>query len=119
MFVTVTLDAVRREGGAVIPRSAVQTVGARQVVYVAIDESRGRFEERPVELGDGDADRVSVTTGLAAGERIVTAGSFSIRAEFEPRAFAGSDIAHLRSPPTWVTADLRRGGTTGGLSRMP
>ena len=53
MFVNVTLEGIQRPAGAVIPRAAVQTVGARTVVYVALDESAGRFEERPVVLGEG------------------------------------------------------------------
>jgi RND family efflux transporter MFP subunit len=83
MFVTVTLEGIPRPAGAVIPRAAVQTLGARTVVYVALDESAGRFEERPVILGDGDDARVSVTMGVIPEERIVTAGSFSLRAEAE------------------------------------
>jgi RND family efflux transporter MFP subunit len=92
MFVNVTLDGIPRQDGAVIPRSAVQTVGARQVVYVAIDPSTGRFEERPVVLGDGDAERVSVTTGLTGGERIVTTGSFSVRAEAERQGLRPANL---------------------------
>jgi hypothetical protein len=83
MFVNVTLEGVPHAGGVVIPRAAVQTIGARTVVYVLLDESAGRFEERPVVLGDGDQDRVQVVSGLQPGDRIVTAGSFSLRAEAE------------------------------------
>ncbi|HEX9368968.1 MAG TPA: efflux RND transporter periplasmic adaptor subunit [Vicinamibacterales bacterium] len=82
MFVTVTLEGIGRPSGTVVPRAAVQTVGALSVVYVALDQSAGLFEERPVVLGEGDQERVSVT-GVVAGERIVTAGSFSLRAEAE------------------------------------
>ena len=46
-------------------------------------ESAGRFEERPVVLGEGDQDRVSVASGVAPGDRIVTTGSFAVRAEAE------------------------------------
>lgn len=83
MFVNVTLEGVQRPAGAVIPRAAVQAIGAGSVVYVAIDESAGRFEERPVVLGEGNQDRVAVIGGVAPGDRIVTAGSFSLRAEAE------------------------------------
>jgi hypothetical protein len=95
MFVNVALEGIRRPAGAVIPRAAVQTIGARAVVYVALDESAGRFEERAVVLGEGGQDRVPVTSGVAPGDRIVTAGSFSLRAEAERQGLrpAAADAA--------------------------
>jgi RND family efflux transporter MFP subunit len=83
MFVSVTIDGIRRPADAVIPPRAVQTVGAQTVVYVVLDQAAGRFEERPVVLGEGDQSRVSVLSGLAPGDRIVTESSFSLRAEVE------------------------------------
>jgi multidrug efflux pump subunit AcrA (membrane-fusion protein) len=83
MFVNVTLEGIQRPAAAVVPRAAVQTIGGGSVVYVALDEAAGRFEERTVVLGEGNQDRVPVTSGLAPGDRIVTAGSFSLRAEAE------------------------------------
>ncbi len=83
MFVSVTIDTIRRAPAVMIPRSAVQTIGTQTVVYVVVDEAAGRFEERSVALGTGDASRVAVTSGLTPGERIVTEGSFSLRAESE------------------------------------
>jgi RND family efflux transporter MFP subunit len=85
MFVNVTLEGIRRPSGPVIPRSAIQTIGTSTVVYVAVDESAGRFEERPVVLGEGDQDHVRVTSGLAPGDRVVTTGSFALRAEADRR----------------------------------
>jgi RND family efflux transporter MFP subunit len=83
MFVNVTLEGIPHSAAVVVPRTAVQTIGARSVVYVAVDASAGRFEERAVVLGDGDQERVQITSGLTPGDRIVTAGSFSLRAEAE------------------------------------
>ena len=104
MFVNVTLEGIPHAGGVVIPRAAVQTIGARTVVYVLLDESAGRFEERPVVLGDGDQDRVQVVSGLQPGDRIVTAGSFSLRAEAErlglrPEAVASGATASATGVP--------------------
>jgi RND family efflux transporter MFP subunit len=100
MFVNVTFEGIRRPAGAVIPRAAVQTVGARTVVYIARDQSAGSFEERPVILGDGDLDRVSVTTGVVPGDRVVTTGSFSLRAEAERQGLRPAAPA-----PTSTTAE--------------
>jgi membrane fusion protein, heavy metal efflux system len=79
MFVTLTFDVAGGAKRAVIPRAAVQTIGDRSVVYV--DEGDGRFVERPVRLGGGDAMKVEVLDGLKTGERVVIAGSFFLRAE--------------------------------------
>jgi cobalt-zinc-cadmium efflux system membrane fusion protein len=79
----VTLD-VRSEAGApvtVVPRSAVQALGERAVVYVAVPDAEGRFVERPVRLGAAVGDAVEVLEGVKPGERIVVEGSFILRAE--------------------------------------
>jgi membrane fusion protein, heavy metal efflux system len=79
MFVTLTFELAGGETRVVIPRTAVQAIGDRSVVYV--DAGEGRFVERAVRLGPGDATRVQVLDGLSTGDRIVTAGSFFLRAE--------------------------------------
>jgi RND family efflux transporter MFP subunit len=66
-----------------VPRSAVQTLSNRHVVYVADPADPRRFVEREVRLGTAAADRVEVVSGVAAGDRIVTEGSFYLRAERE------------------------------------
>jgi RND family efflux transporter MFP subunit len=80
MFVEVTFatgSGVRRP---VVPRTAVQSINGRSVVYVAT-EDEGRFVERPIELGSVVGDRVEVVQGLKPGERVVADGSFYLRAE--------------------------------------
>lgn len=64
----------------VVPRSAVQTIGAKQIVYVATDRP-GTFIQREVSVGPEADGRVPVYSGLSAGERVVTDGSFLLRAE--------------------------------------
>ena len=66
-----------------VPRSAVQQVADRTVLYLADPGQQGRFIEREVSLGDVPGERVVVLTGVQPGDRIVTAGSFSLRAERE------------------------------------
>jgi RND family efflux transporter MFP subunit len=78
MFVSVTI-AGPGQRLVVVPRTAVQTIGERSIVYVALGE--GRFVERPVRLGALMADVVAVLGGLQPNERIVTEGSFFLRAE--------------------------------------
>lgn len=77
MYVTLSVELERRECLA-LPRAAVLTAGERHEVVVADGKStdgRTRFIQRPVELGDGEDGFVSVASGLAPGERVVTSGS--------------------------------------------
>jgi len=64
-----------------IPRSAVQTVGDRQVVYLADPKQPGTFREREVRLGPAMGNDVEVLSGVQAGDSIVIEGSFFVRAE--------------------------------------
>jgi multidrug efflux pump subunit AcrA (membrane-fusion protein) len=50
-------------------------------VYVAADGDEGRFIERPVTVGAPIGDAIEVIEGLKPGERIVSQGSFFLRAE--------------------------------------
>jgi RND family efflux transporter MFP subunit len=80
MFIEVTFDAGGAMTRLVVPRAAVQVIGARNVVYVAT-EDEGRFQERTVRLGTAADDTVEVLEGLKPGERVVSEGSFFLRAE--------------------------------------
>jgi cobalt-zinc-cadmium efflux system membrane fusion protein len=63
-----------------VPLSAVQTAGETEVVYV---KSGATYTQRPVRLGQRDATRVEVQSGLKTGEQVVTAQSFLIKADIE------------------------------------
>ncbi len=63
-----------------VPRSAVQAIGAKQVVYVATDRP-GSFAQREVSTGQEVNGWLPVYNGVNAGERVVTEGSFLLRAE--------------------------------------
>jgi RND family efflux transporter MFP subunit len=67
----------------VVPRSAIQNVGDRTVVYLANPKEPGRFTEREVRLGEASGEQVEVTSGVQPGDVVVTEGSFFIRAERE------------------------------------
>jgi membrane fusion protein, heavy metal efflux system len=86
-----------------IPRSAVQNVGDRTVVYVVNPNERGRFIEREVRLGQISGDLVEVTSGVQAGDVVVTEGSFFVRAERERlglRPATGTTVADTTQAPT-------------------
>jgi RND family efflux transporter MFP subunit len=65
----------------VVPRSAVQAIGERQVVFVPAGNEDGKFIQRQVRLGSPIGDNYSVLSGLKLGETVVTEGSFFLRAE--------------------------------------
>jgi RND family efflux transporter MFP subunit len=63
-----------------IPRSAVQLIDAKQVVFVAANQP-GVFAQREVSAGQEFNGVVPIYAGLNAGERVVAEGSFLLRAE--------------------------------------
>ncbi len=80
MYVTVSFTT---PGGSavVVPRSAVQSMGVRQVVFVPVEGEEGKFIQRQVRLGSPIGDNYTVLSGLKPGESVVTEGSFFLRAE--------------------------------------
>jgi RND family efflux transporter MFP subunit len=81
MFVTASFQTGSGQRMTVVPRAAVQAIGERTVVYVPVDGEEGKFTERPVKLGQPAGDIVQVLEGLKPGEKVVTEGSFFLRAE--------------------------------------
>lgn len=81
MFVTSSFQTGAGQRMTVVPRAAVQSVGERTVVYVPVEGEEGKFTERPVKLGQPAGDIVQVLEGLKPGEKVVTEGSFFLRAE--------------------------------------
>jgi HlyD family secretion protein len=72
MTVSVDIEVARHPGAIVVPLDAVQdSAGGAPRVMVWRD---GRVERRAVSLGLREGNRVEVTKGLQAGERIAAAG---------------------------------------------
>ena len=65
----------------VVPTSAVQNVNNQQVVFVATNDPTV-FAMRPLRLGPEANGRYPVLEGVSVGDRIVTQGSFLLRAEW-------------------------------------
>lgn len=69
----------RADAALVVPLTALQAdEGGRDVVYVREGE---RYEERAVALGKRDAKNVEIASGLKAGEQVVIAQSFLVKAD--------------------------------------
>jgi cobalt-zinc-cadmium efflux system membrane fusion protein len=91
MFVNVAFAAlgVAESTTPVIPKSAVQNIGNQQVVFVEMKDPNV-FATRSVKLGPEINGQYLVMEGLIVGERIVTEGSFLLRAEWLKRHPSGS-----------------------------
>jgi RND family efflux transporter MFP subunit len=84
MYADVQVDTPRGTTTSIlVSRVAVQNVADRTVVYIADPAEPGRFIEREVRLGQPSGDQVIVLSGLQTGDRVVTSGSFALRAERE------------------------------------
>jgi RND family efflux transporter MFP subunit len=105
MFADVSIEAAGGGTVALVPRTAVQNVGNRTVVYLADTKQPGRFVEREVRLGDRAGNDVVVLSGVQAGDTIVADGSFAIRAERDRLGLreGGSSADAMANGPTRST----------------
>jgi RND family efflux transporter MFP subunit len=83
MYATVVVTGARSASVPVVPRSAVQNVADRTVVYLVNPKEPGKFIEREVRLGEASGGHVEVASGVQLGDLVVTEGSFFVRAERE------------------------------------
>ena len=81
MYVSMAFTTRGAERVVVVPRSAVQSIGERSVVYLPVKDEGGKFVQRQVRLGQLMGDSYTVLAGLRPGEVVVTEGSFFLRAE--------------------------------------
>jgi multidrug efflux pump subunit AcrA (membrane-fusion protein) len=88
MYVDARVGAEAPLHGILVPKAAVQMIGSRAVVYLAIDGQGNRFVERQVSLGRSTDAQVLVLSGIAPGDQVVTDGVFFLRAEREKAAAA-------------------------------
>jgi YHS domain-containing protein len=78
MFVDLEFK-VQAPAGISVPQESVLDSGMQKIVYVETEE--GVFQPRNVQIGSAYGNRVTVTGGLAEGDRIVTSGNFLIDSE--------------------------------------
>ena len=84
LFVTAEVVVDKEQAEVVVPKSALQTLEGRQVVWV--EEAEG-FRPAPVETGRSNGESVEVTSGLEPGQRYVAEGVFTLKAELGKEAF--------------------------------
>jgi membrane fusion protein, copper/silver efflux system len=83
MFVDLEYRA-EAPAGLSVPAEAILDSGLRKIVYVQTAENI--FEPRTVEVGFAYGNRITVTRGLAAGDRIVSSGNFLLDSESRIRS---------------------------------
>ncbi len=83
MYVNVALGALgtAEQTAPVVPSTAVQTINNQTVVFLATEQPNA-FLMRPVRLGAQTEGRYTVLEGISVGDRVVTTGSFLLRAEW-------------------------------------
>jgi cobalt-zinc-cadmium efflux system membrane fusion protein len=64
-----------------IPDEAIQTVEGGPAVFVPVEGEENTFAKRAVTVGEAVGGFVPILSGLKEGERIVTAGTFILKAE--------------------------------------
>jgi RND family efflux transporter MFP subunit len=83
MYVNVAFGALESKAFTVpvVPVSAVQNVGSHQVVFIATSDPNV-FAMCPLRIGPETNGYYPVLEGLSVGDRVVTEGSFMLRAEW-------------------------------------
>lgn len=71
-----------------VPLSAIQPLGGRDVVFVQEGED---YEARPVKQGRRDAQHVEVLSGIETGDAVVIEQSFLIKADIEKSSVEHDD----------------------------
>jgi cobalt-zinc-cadmium efflux system membrane fusion protein len=86
MYVTVEVRRQDAPKSVVVPSRAVLSVGESRFVFV--EKSPGKFVKTVVSVGRERDGRIAVTSGLAAGTRVVTEGSILLAGLLGPGAGA-------------------------------
>ena len=90
MFVVGLVEIARHEVAVAIPRTALFTLHDEIVVF--IQDEHG-FEARHVRTGAMDSISAEILEGIHAGDRFVSQGGFTLKAELEKSSF-GHGHAH-------------------------
>ncbi len=77
MFADVSVEIGGPEEVLAVSRSAVTTVGGKNVLFLHLQPEY--FLGREVLLGDQDGDFVEIKSGLKPGERVVTTGNYQLK----------------------------------------
>jgi cobalt-zinc-cadmium efflux system membrane fusion protein len=91
MFVRGRILVGSARADVAVPETALHTYEGETVVFVETDEG---FEPRPVQVGLRGEEIVAIDAGLTAGERYVSRGGFTIKAELGRESLGHAGHAH-------------------------
>lgn len=74
------ITVAKKPAALVVPLTALQNFRDWQVVFIRVGDS---YEIRPIELGERDAERVEVLSGLKLGDQVVVEQSYLVKADIE------------------------------------
>lgn len=77
-YATALIATSQQEAGAIVPKSAIQTIEGKSFVFVRTQEG---FEKREVIVGRADSQNVEISSGLTEGEDVATSNTFTLKAE--------------------------------------
>lgn len=80
MFVRGTIITPVQRRVLAVPNHAVQTQEGKTVVFVQGDHP-GEFETKEIQAGETVDGRTIIASGLAPGDRVVTRGAFTVKAQ--------------------------------------
>jgi cobalt-zinc-cadmium efflux system membrane fusion protein len=78
MFVTARVQVERTEVSVAVPKTALEVIEQKTVVFV---QEKDRFQPRRITIGRQGKSHVEIRSGLIAGERFVSRGGFTLKAE--------------------------------------
>jgi multidrug efflux pump subunit AcrA (membrane-fusion protein) len=76
---TVPVELLRDHQGVLVPVNAVVRRGFESLVFIAAEE--GRYEAKRVDVGARDETSAVISSGISAGDRVVTQGASSLLGE--------------------------------------
>lgn len=93
MLASVVVEGGTSVPAVLVPEDAVQLLDGKPNVFLAKSDGKGGvlIERREVEVGSRSGGRIAVTKGLAAGEVIVLAGAFAVKADFQKATIPKDD----------------------------
>ncbi len=97
MFMNVEIRVAERPDAVMVPEEAVLAEGARQIAFTVVD---GKIDRRVVEIGQRQAGKVEVKSGLKEGEILVVRGVQRVRAGMpvQTRALDGAGGPEAKTP---------------------
>ncbi|MBI2823219.1 MAG: efflux RND transporter periplasmic adaptor subunit [Planctomycetia bacterium] len=96
MFGRMTITVADAPKAVVCPAAAILTDAKGP--FVVLDDGRGRFLRRPVDIGLRTHDAVEINDGLFPGDRVVTTGNHELAALWPTQTASGQIASSARSP---------------------